>query len=100
MAHPNKRLVAALRASAQNLRDGAFYAWGHHGACNCGQLLQVVTRLSKEEILRHAQSGSGEWSEIAEDYCGITGAPASLLIARLEGLGLTPSDIHCLENLS
>lgn len=99
MAHPNTRLIQALRQAAQNLRSGAPYAWGNHGACNCGHLLQVVTRLSKEAIIRHAQTAQGEWTEIAEDYCGVTNAPAYLLISELEKLGLTPTDIHYLEYL-
>lgn len=99
MAHPNITLIAALREAAQNLRAGAHYAWGHHGSCNCGHVLQVVTQLSKEEIVRHAQTVHGEWTEIAEDYCGVTNAPAYLLVSKLEKLGLTPTDIHNLEYL-
>jgi hypothetical protein len=100
MAHANLTLIGALRQAAKNLRNGAPYAWGNHGSCNCGNLLQVVTHLSKEEILRHAHTGIGEWTEIAEDYCGVTNAPAYLMISKLEAIGLTPSDIHQLEYLS
>jgi hypothetical protein len=59
----------------------------------------VVTKLNKKEILEHAQSAHGEWTEIAEEYCGITKAPADLLVSKLEKLGLTPTDIHNLEYL-
>jgi hypothetical protein len=62
-------------------------------------VLQVVTQLSKEEIVRHAQTVYGEWTEIAEEYCGVTNAPAYLLVSELEKLGLTPTDIHNLEYL-
>ena len=99
MAYPTYALITALREAAQNLRGGAPYAWGHHGSCNCGHVLQVVTQLSKEEIVRYAQTAQGEWTEIAEEYCGVTNAPASLLVSKLEGLGLTPTDIHNLEYL-
>ena len=99
MAYPNLALVEALREAANNLRQGAHYAWGHHGSCNCGHLLQVVTHLSKEEILRYARTGSGEWTEIAEEYCDVSSAPAYLLISQLENIGLTPVDIHNLEYL-
>lgn len=99
MAHPNLTLIGALRKAANNLRKGAPYAWGNHGACNCGHVLQVVTHLTKEEILRHAHTGIGEWTEIAEEYCGVTDAPAYMLISKLEAIGLTPTDIHCLEYL-
>ena len=99
MAHPNLKLIETLREAAQNLRNGADYAWGHHGSCNCGHILQVVTDLSKKEILEHAQTIYGEWTEIAEDHCGITNAPAYLFVSKLEKLGLTPTDIHNLEYL-
>jgi hypothetical protein len=99
MAYPNLSLIGALRQAAQNLRNGACYAWGHHGACNCGHLLQVVTHLSKEEILHYAHTGIGEWTEIAEDYCGTALVPAYMMISKLEAIGLTPTDIHCLEYL-
>ncbi len=99
MANFSFELITALRETAARLREGAPYAWGNHGACNCGNLVQVITKLSKEEILAHAHTGIGEWTELAEDYCGITDAPISLLISKLQALGLTPSDIHNLEYL-
>jgi hypothetical protein len=94
MAYPNIRLIEALRNTAKKLSEGSYYAWGHHGACNCGTLLQVITSMTKEEILNYAHTGTGEWTEIAEDYCMITGAPAYLMISKLEALGLTIMDIH------
>ncbi len=97
MAHSNTKLVEALRNTANRLRNGADYAWGNHGTCNCGNLLQSVTKLSKGEILRYAQSGPGEWTELAEEYCGETNAPVSMLIHSLEKIGLTPTDIHNIE---
>ena len=99
MAQANILLIEALRETAARLRNGAHYAWGNHGACNCGNLAQVVTKLSKEEILAYAHTCIGEWSELAEDYCGITNAPAGLLISKLQEIGLTPTDIHNLEYL-
>ena len=99
MAFPNLILIDALRTTAQRLRNGAFYAWGHHGACNCGNLLQVVTSLSKEDILQFAHTGTGEWTELSEDYCASTGTPVYLMISKLEAIGLTSTDIHNLEYL-
>ena len=71
MAIANFELIRALRETARRLENGTDYAWGHHGACNCGNLLQVITSLSKEEIIRFARTGFGEWTELAEDYCGV-----------------------------
>lgn len=99
MAYPTIELIAALRETANRLKTGAHYAWGNHGSCNCGNLLQVVTELSKEEILTYAHSGIGEWTELAEEYCGVTDAPVSLLLKKLQDTGLTPTDIHNLEYL-
>lgn len=99
MAHPNLALIGALRQSAANLKNGAEYSWGHHGSCNCGHLLQVITQLSKNEILRRAHTGIGEWTEIAETVCEVSHLPAHQLIGHLQAIGLTPTDIHNLEYL-
>lgn len=97
MAYPNQILIDALRTTAKRLRDGAYYAWGHHGGCNCGNLLQVLTRLSKEEILQCAQEAHGEWTELAIEYCETTNTPLSKIISELLSVGLTNTDIHNLE---
>lgn len=99
MANPTIQLIAALRETATRLRNGAHYAWGHHGACNCGNLVQVVTSFSKEEILRYAHTGTGEWTEMAQEFCPVTNAPLTLVITRLQQIGLTPTDIHNIEYL-
>jgi DNA-directed RNA polymerase subunit L len=99
MAHPNTTLINALRKTATLLQQGNHYAWGNHGSCNCGNLLQTVTTLSAKDILTYAHSGLGEWSELAVDYCGVTSAPHTMMIGKLEEIGLTPSDIHNIEYL-
>jgi hypothetical protein len=100
MAQANPILIAALRQTAQNLRQGAAYTWGHHGQCNCGNLAQVITPYSDEEIQRFAHSSAGEWTELAEAHCDITGAPVDMMVHRLMEIGLTPTDIHHIEYLS
>lgn len=100
MALPSAPLIEALRATAEHLRNGAPYAWGHHGQCNCGNLAQVVTTFSAEEIQRYAHTGTGEWTELAQEYCDVSGAPFELVLHRLLDLGLTPTDLHHLEYLS
>jgi hypothetical protein len=100
MAKPSIELIEALRETARRLRNGANYSWGHHGACNCGNLLQVITPLSEGEILRYAHTAVGEWTELAEEYCGVTNSPVSLVMSRLEQAGLTPVDIRHIECLT
>lgn len=99
MANPNFELITALRTTAERLKKGAHYAWGNHGACNCGNLLQVVANLTKEEILTYAHTGVGEWTELSIEYCSASNAPIDLLIKKLQEIGLTPTDIHHLEYL-
>jgi hypothetical protein len=99
MANSNTFLINALRETARRLDAGADYAWGNHGSCNCGNLLQVITALNRTEILRLAHTGIGEWTELAEDYCGVSSIPVDQLIGHLMEAGLTPSDIHNIEYL-
>ncbi|MDE3250709.1 MAG: hypothetical protein KGO82_18755 [Bacteroidota bacterium] len=100
MALASLELVQGLRTAADKLEGGAHYAWGHHGACNCGHLLQVITKLDEKEILAYAHTGAGEWTEIAAESCSVTGAPVQLLLGKLEAAGLTGTDIHHLEYLN
>ncbi|HTL06728.1 MAG TPA: hypothetical protein VL307_00680 [Chitinophagaceae bacterium] len=100
MATPNSTLIDALRKAAAALQQGAHYAWGHHGACNCGHLLQAMTQLDEATILSYAHTGPGEWTEIATESCAVTGAPYTLLLSVLEQYGLTPTDIHHIEYLN
>ena len=99
MAHPGIELVEALRETARRLKNGNHYAWGNHGSCNCGNLLQVLTKLDSKEILQYSRCGTGEWTELAIDFCGTTDAPIDLLVKKLGDAGLTPSDVHCIEYL-
>jgi hypothetical protein len=99
MAHPNSALIEGLRTAAAGLVNGNYYAWGHHGACNCGHLLQATTQLTKEEIVTYAHTGIGEWTELAQENCAVTDAPINLLLTKLQQLGLTPTDIHNIEYL-
>ena len=100
MAKPSIELIGALRKTAQRLRAGAHYSWGHHGACNCGNLLQVITSMTEGEILRYAQTGTGEWTELSEEYCPDTNAPLNTIFSKLEQAGLTPVDVHDIEYLT
>ena len=100
MAKASIKLIAALRETTHRLRNGANYAWGHHGACNCGNLLQVLTPLTEGEILRYAHTAVGEWTVLAEEYCPTSNAPVNLVMSKLEQAGLTPVDIRHIEYLT
>jgi hypothetical protein len=100
MAQPTIELIKALRLTATKLSNGAYHSWGHHGACNCGNLVQSVTNFTKDEILSYAHDGIGEWTELAIDFCPITNTPLVLIFHKLEKIGLTPTDIHHIEYLS
>ncbi len=63
------------------------------------QFSSICYQLTKEEILQYAQSGIGEWTELAEEYCENTNAPVNLIIRKLERIGLTSADIHNIEYL-
>ena len=99
MAYPTVTLVNALIETARRLKDGNHYAWGNHGSCNCGNLLQVLTPFTKNDILKIAQTGIGEWTELAEEYCEVTNLPVHDLLGALQRAGLTPVDIHNIEYL-
>jgi hypothetical protein len=100
MATPSNDLIHALRNAATAIENGSYYAWGHHGACNCGHVLQAATKLSKEEIRKYATTGIGEWTEIVQGECDLTGLPVEMLLVKLREMGLNSNDIHHLEYLS
>ncbi|EMR01661.1 hypothetical protein [Cesiribacter andamanensis] len=98
-AHPH--LITALRRTADRLERGAPYQWGHMGSCNCGHLVQELTRLSKAEIHQRAlQSRSGDWNEQLIDYCPTSGLPLDEVISELLAAGLDIDDLRQLERLS
>ena len=54
----------------------------------------------QKKIIQYAHTGIGEWSELSSGECAITDAPVNFLLATLENLGLTGTDIHHLEYLT
>lgn len=100
MAKASIELIAALREAASRLRKGARYSWGHHGACNCGHLLQSLTSWTAADILRYAHTGVGEWTELAVEYCGRSDVPLAMLFDILSKAGLNPVDIRHIEYLT
>ena len=105
MAKATVELVRALRLTAQRLREGAAYQWGHFGACNCGHLAQTLTRRSSAEIHRLAlQQRALDWGDEAQQFvaaeaCSSSRLPFDLVVDELLAVGLTTDDLHRLERL-
>jgi hypothetical protein len=100
MAQANLKLIDALRITAQKLAEGGNYQWGHMGSCNCGNLAQELTQLTKAEIHQFAMQGRGDWREQVEEFCPTSGLNIDLLIADLLNHGLSVTDLQDLEWLS
>lgn len=99
MARPTPELIEALRRTARNLRNGAPYQWGHMGGCNCGNLAQELTKLSKDQIHRYAMQRYGDWNEQVDDYCSTSNLPLDLVINEMLSAGLMLEDLKHLERL-
>ncbi|MCB0085034.1 MAG: hypothetical protein KDE47_29035 [Caldilineaceae bacterium] len=100
MTQSTPELVQALRVTAQRLRDGAHYEWGHMGRCNCGHLVQTITAMTSREIVESIDFAMDEWSEHAKDYCEGTGHKVDDLFLTLQQIGFDYRDVMHLENLT
>jgi hypothetical protein len=97
---PSQEFISALKKAADDIGNGAHYEWGHMGSCNCGHVVQNLTKLSKDEIHRYAMEKVGDWTEQVQDFCADSGMPMDLLIAELLQHGITTQDLIELEKLS
>ncbi|EAY30510.1 aldo-keto reductase family protein [Microscilla marina] len=101
MAQPSTFLIEALRKTADKLAKGAPYQWGHMGSCNCGNLAQEITQLSKAKIHEYAlQTRFGDWSEQTSEFCPTSNLPMDIVISEMLNAGLTRTDLKHLEKLS
>jgi hypothetical protein len=100
MARPNPELIAAIEKTIVKLSKGAPYQWGHMGACNCGNLAQELTKLSKAEIHYYAMQRYGDWNDQILEFCPTSGYPMDLMIQKMMDFGLTLQDLSHLERLS
>jgi hypothetical protein len=100
MANPSEHLIEAFRKTIQKLKNDAPYQWGHMGACNCGNLAQQLTKLSKAEIHQFAMQKSGDWNDQLIDFCPTSGYPMDLMIQRMIEAGLSIDELKHLERLS
>ena len=100
MLKASRKLINAIKKSAKKLRSNSTYSWGHLGSCNCGHLVQSLTKLNKDEIHEAALNGNGDWSEISRNYCDTSGLKIDKIITIMLNEGLNIEDIEYLENLS
>lgn len=100
MAKATIEIISALEKTAKKLEAGASYQWGHMGACNCGNLAQELTKLSKGEIHRYAMQRHGDWAEQILEFCPTSGYPMDLMISKMLDFGFSLSDLQKLETLS
>ena len=100
MAKSNPLLINALRETANRLTTGVKYEWGHMGRCNCGHLVQTITKLTAKEIVESVDHELNEWTEHAREYCDTTNSKAQLLFGQLKDVGFDYEDVIKLEYLS
>jgi hypothetical protein len=100
MARSTKKLVAAIRQTADRLQQGDNYQWGHMGSRNCGHLAQTITQFNKGQIHGAAMWRHGDWSEQLRDYCPQSGLPMDEIIDQMMFWGLSRLDLAHLERLS
>ncbi len=100
MAKAKIEIISALEKTARNLESGAAYQWGHMGACNCGNLAQEVTQLSKGEIHKYAMQRHGDWAEQILEFCPTSGYPMDLMISKMLDYGFSTNDLSNLETLT
>lgn len=99
MARPTPELIDALRRTARNVAEGAPYQWGHMGSCNCGNLAQELTRMTKDQIHQYAMQRYGDWNEQVADYCDTSQLPFDIIINQMLQAGLSLEDLKHLEKL-
>jgi len=101
MARSNFKLIEAIRKTAKQLSASTNYQWGHMGSCNCGHLVQEITKLSAAQIHDYALANCmGDWSEQSQMFCGTGSMPMDLLFSELINVGLDITDIKHLEKCS
>lgn len=100
MARVSAELISAFRRTISKLKNNAPYQWGHMGACNCGNLAQEITNLSKADIHKYAMEKHGDWNDQLIEYCPTSGYPMDLMISKMIEAGLNIEELKHLEKLS
>lgn len=101
MAKPSLQLIDALRKSARLIADDKdSYNWKAIGACNCGNLVQVVTNYDAKEISTFGIKKHGDWQSISHLYDKDSGYEIDNIITVLLNMGMELEDFAYLENLN
>ena len=53
------------------------------GSCNCGNLAQELTRMTKDQIHQYAMQRYGDWNEQVADYCETSQLPFDIIINQM-----------------
>lgn len=99
MAKATSSVINILRKTAERVWSATDYEWGNMGACNCGNLAQVITMKSKKE-LQQMLTGAGDWNDQLNDFCPGSGLPFDAVVSELVEAGFTYEDLMGLERLN
>lgn len=100
MATSSLELIDALRNTAKRIAASKTnYDWKNIGACNCGNLVQVVTGQDKKQIHQNGIQKHGDWEMLVYLYKEDSKYEIDKTIKKLVELGMTLDDIVNLENL-
>lgn len=101
MATASVELIKALRDTSKRIGGNkSNYDWKNIGACNCGNLVQIVTGHDKKQIHQHGIQKHGDWEMLVYLYNDNGKYEIDRIIKALLDLGFTLDDIVNLENLS
>lgn len=101
MATASVELIKTLRDTSKRIAGNkSNYDWKNIGACNCGNLVQIVTGHDKKQIHQHGIQKHGDWEMLVYLYNDNGKYEIDKTIKVLLDLGFTLDDIVNLENLS
>jgi hypothetical protein len=101
MATASLELIDALRNTAKRIgASKSNYDWKNIGACNCGNLVQILTGQDKKQIHQDGIQKHGDWEMLVYLYKEDSNFEIDKTIKRLLNTGLSLQDIVNLENLS
>lgn len=100
MAKANLEVIDALRKAAKRIEQKSNYNWKDIGACNCGNLVQVVCNYDKKEIRKYGIKKHGDWETLIHLYRRDSNYEIDKIITEMIDFGFILDDLVHLENLS